>query len=119
MDRGGAAQAGSAAMGTAGSLAGAGSGLAAPLAVGSLLTGIGGSILGGNDQRAAQEAQAQRQLNEQTMANTAQASQAMGQPNQKAVGELNQILPGMMSGSSGLSPSSMNTKSVYDSQGYM
>lgn len=114
-----AAQAGSAGMGTAGGLLEKGSGLAAPLAIGSMLTGIGGGILGGNEQQQAQQAQAQRQLNEQAMANTAQSSQSMGQPNQKSLSELSQMLPSMMQSSSGLTPASMSVRSRYDSQGYM
>ena len=114
-----AAQAGSAGMGTAGGLLEKGSGLAAPLAIGSMLTGIGGGILGGNEQQQAQQAQAMRQQNEQNMANTAQASQSMGQPNQRSVSELSQLLPSIVQSSSGLTPASMNTRSQYDSQGYM
>ena len=93
-----------------------------PLMIGSTLLGLGGGMLDSADAQSAQQAAAQKQLNEQTQQAAAQQSQTAGQPNQQALSQLRSMLPSLgasSGGLSGLSPAQMTSRSSNSSQGYL
>lgn len=93
-----------------------------PAAIGAAALGLGSSLMDSADAQSAQQAAAQKQLNEQTQQAAAQQSQTAGQPNQQALSQLRSMLPSLgaaPSSMSGLAPAQMTSRSSNSSQGYL